>query len=107
DELHIPLTDEQLEDPFHAPYYHPGPDDEAIQYLLERRRALGGFVPERRTEHKPVTLPEAKVYDVLAKGSGQQQVASTMALVRLLKDLIKDKEFGHRIVPIIPDEART
>src|SRR5664279_2329671 len=68
---------------------------------------LGGFVPERRVSHDPVELPDPAVYDLLAKGSGKQEAATTMAFVRLLKDLIKDKNFGHRIVPIIPDEART
>ena len=108
DSLHIPIDDEQLEaNPYLPPYYHPGPQDEGIQYMLERRRRLGGFVPERRTEHVKLTLPGDKVYEGLAKGSGTQEVASTMALVRLFKDLVKDKEFGHRLVPIIPDEART
>ncbi len=108
DSLHIPITDEQLEEnPYLPPYFHPGADDEGIQYLLERRRQLGGFVPERRTEHTKLTLPGDKSYEGLAKGSGSQEVASTMALVRLFKDLVKDKEFGHRLVPIIPDEART
>jgi pyruvate dehydrogenase E1 component len=108
DSLHIPITDEQIdENPYVPPYYHPGADDEAIQYMLERRRQLGGFVPERRSSHKELTLPGDKVYEGLAKGSGHQEVATTMALVRLFKDLVKDKEFGHRIVPIIPDEART
>ena len=108
DSLHIPITDEQLEaDPYLPPYYNPGPEDEAIRYMLERRRQLGGFVPERRTEHTKLTLPGDKVYSGLAKGSGTQEVATTMALVRLFKDLVKDKEFGHRLVPIIPDEART
>ncbi|MEP7763606.1 pyruvate dehydrogenase (acetyl-transferring), homodimeric type [Sanguibacter sp. 25GB23B1] len=108
DTLHIPITDEELEaDPYAPPYYHPGMDAPEIQYMLDRRRALGGFVPERRSKSAPVTLPDAKTYDILKKGSGQQEVATTMAFVRLLKDLIKDKEFGKRIVPIIPDEART
>ncbi|MCC2333550.1 pyruvate dehydrogenase (acetyl-transferring), homodimeric type [Cellulomonas wangsupingiae] len=108
DSLHIPITDEQLEEnPYLPPYYNPGPDDEAIRYMLDRRRQLGGFVPERRTEHTKLSLPGDKVYEGLAKGSGTQEVATTMALVRLFKDLVKDKEFGHRLVPIIPDEART
>jgi pyruvate dehydrogenase E1 component len=108
DSLHIPLTDEQIdENEYLPPYFHPGPDDEAIQYMLERRRALGGFVPERRTRYRKIQLPEAKAYELLKKGSGNQEVASTMALVRLFKDLLKDKEIGHRLVPIIPDEART
>ena len=108
DTLHIPFTDAQLEEnPYVPPYFHPGTDDEAIQYMLERRRQLGGFVPERRSTHKPLAIPAPEKYDGLAKGSGQQEVATTMALVRLFKDLLKDKEFGHRLVPIIPDEART
>ena len=108
DTLHIPFTDEQLDaDPYLPPYYHPGDDDPAIQYMKDRRRALGGYLPERRSTHVEVTLPDVKVYDQLAKGSGQQEVATTMALVRLFKDLVKDKNFGNRIVPIVPDEART
>jgi len=108
DELHIPITDEQIDaEPYLPPYYHPGADDPAIQYMLDRRRALGGFVPERRATYEPLRLPGEEAYARLAKGSGQQEVATTMALVQLFKDLIKDKEIGPRIVPIIPDEART
>jgi pyruvate dehydrogenase E1 component len=108
DEMRIPITDAQLEaDPYLPPFYHPGPDDPAIQYLQERRRALGGYVPERRTKHTTVTLPGSDVYEDMRKGSGKQAVATTMAFARLLKDLLRDKGFGNRIVPIIPDEART
>ncbi|MDN4472549.1 pyruvate dehydrogenase (acetyl-transferring), homodimeric type [Demequina zhanjiangensis] len=108
DTFDIPFTDEQLEaDPYNPPYYHPGADDPAIQYMLERRRELGGWVPERRDPGKQVALPDDKAYELLAKGSGKQEVATTMALVRLFKDLVKDKQFGDRLVPIIPDEART
>lgn len=107
DSLHIPIDDSELEDPYSAPYYHPGTESPEIQYMLERRRALGGFLPERRTKHTPLTLPGDKPYQVIAKGSGNQNVASTMAFVRLLKELMKDPEIGNRIVPIIPDEART
>ena len=108
DTLHIPITDEQIDaDPYRPPYFNPGPDSPEIQYMLERRRALGGFVPERRHTHKPVVLPPDTTYDLLAKGSGHQEIATTQALVRLFKDLVKDKEFGRRIVLIVPDEART
>ena len=108
DSLSIPISDEQIdENPYLPPYYHPGQDDPAIQYLQERRRQLGGYVPERRSTHKPLTLPGDKAYELLKKGSGTQEVATTMALVRLFKDLVKDKELGRRLVPIIPDEART
>lgn len=108
DVMHIPITDAQLEaDPYQPPFYHPGENDEAIQYLQERRRALGGYVPERRSKYTQVTLPESSAYDVVKKGSGKQEIASTMAFARLLKDLLRDKGLGNRIVPIIPDEART
>ncbi|UYN84117.1 MAG: pyruvate dehydrogenase (acetyl-transferring), homodimeric type [Microcella sp.] len=108
DEMRIPITDAQLEaDPYQPPYYHPGETDPAIEYMLERRRALGGFVPERRSKYTQVALPPASTYDVVKKGSGKQEVATTMAFARLLKDLLRSKDFGHRIVPIIPDEART
>jgi pyruvate dehydrogenase E1 component len=108
DFLKIPITDAVLEaDPYMPPYYKPEDSDPRMQYLHERRRALGGYVPERRTTYTNVPLPEPKTYDIAAKGSGVQEVATTMGFVRLLKDLIRDKEFGPRIVPIIPDEART
>jgi pyruvate dehydrogenase E1 component len=108
DTLRIPISDDELEsDPYLPPYYHPGPDAPEIQYLLERRRQLGGFVPERRKKSKTLALPGDKVYDVVRKGSGKQEVATTMAFVRLVRDLAKDPEIGPRIVPIIPDEART
>ncbi len=108
DHLRIPISDEQLEaDPYRPPYYHPGADAPEIRYLLERRRALGGSVPERRSRHAAVSLPPSSAYAVASRGSGRQQAATTMAFVRLLKDLMRDKEFGKRIVPIVPDESRT
>ncbi|GAA2897738.1 pyruvate dehydrogenase (acetyl-transferring), homodimeric type [Pseudonocardia halophobica] len=108
DEQRIPISDSQLEqDPYLPPYYHPGDDAPEIQYLKERRRLLGGPVPSRRTTSKPLVLPGDKVYDAVRKGSGKQEVATTMAFVRLLRELIKDKEIGPRFVPVIPDEART
>jgi Pyruvate dehydrogenase complex, dehydrogenase (E1) component len=108
DDMRIPISDAELEkDPYQPPFYHPGDNDEAIQYLHERRRELGGYVPQRRSVYTQVALPDKKVYDVGKKGSGKQDVASTMAFARLFKDLLKDKDFGHRFVPIIPEEART
>ncbi|GAA4025726.1 pyruvate dehydrogenase (acetyl-transferring), homodimeric type [Arthrobacter methylotrophus] len=108
DHLRIPITDEQLDtDLYRPPYYHPGPDAPEIRYMMERRAALGGPVPERRHTHTPVTLPEATSYDVAKRGSGKQQAATTMAFVRLLKDLMRDKNFGKRFVPVVPDESRT
>jgi pyruvate dehydrogenase E1 component len=108
DLMHIPVTDEQIDKSlYEVPYYHPGADSEEIQYLLERRRELGGCLPERRNAPKQVSLPETKLYATAKKGSGKQQAATTMAFVRLLRDLMRDKGFGERVVPIIPDEART
>ncbi|MCA1822619.1 MAG: pyruvate dehydrogenase (acetyl-transferring), homodimeric type, partial [Pseudonocardia sp.] len=108
DAQRIPISDAQLEDdPALPPYYHPGPEAPEIRYMCERRRALGGFVPERRTKSKTLVLPGDKVYHVLRRGSGKQEVATTMAFVRQLRELIKDPEIGPRFVPIIPDEART
>ncbi|GAA1444150.1 pyruvate dehydrogenase (acetyl-transferring), homodimeric type [Leifsonia poae] len=108
DAMRIPVSDAQLEEnPYLPPYYNPGPDDEAIQYLHDRRRALGGYVPERRTKYTQLNLPDDSAYAIAKKGSGTQEIATTMAFVRLLKDLLRSKDFGHRIVPIIPDEART
>ncbi|WP_442959703.1 transketolase-like TK C-terminal-containing protein, partial [Pseudarthrobacter sp.] len=108
DHLRIPVTDEQLEkDPYQPPYFHPGTDAPEIQYMMERRAQLGGSVPERRSKHQEIALPEAKTYEVAKRGSGKQQAATTMAFVRLLKDLMRDKNFGKHIAPIIPDEART
>ncbi|MEY2945739.1 MAG: hypothetical protein RL243_494, partial [Actinomycetota bacterium] len=108
DELHIPITDAQLEDnPYQPPYFHPGFDAPEIQYMLERRRELGGFIPERRSKYVDFALPESKVYDVVKAGSGNQEVATTMAFVRIFKELLRAPGIGERIVPIIPDEART
>jgi pyruvate dehydrogenase E1 component len=108
DEMRIPITDAALEEnPYQPPYYTPGENDEAIQYMHERRRALGGYVPERRSRYTQIVLPEESAWDIARKGSGKQEIATTMAFARLLKDLLRAKGFGHRIVPIIPDEART
>ncbi|MGK5531287.1 pyruvate dehydrogenase (acetyl-transferring), homodimeric type [Streptomyces sp. URMC 129] len=106
DRLKLPIPDSALESGA-PPYYHPGPDSEEIQYMHDRRSALGGYVPTRVVRAKPLTLPGEKAYAAVRKGSGQQQVATTMAFVRLLKDLMRDKEIGRRFVPIAPDEYRT
>ncbi len=106
DRLQLPITDAALEGDL-PPYYHPGKKSDEIQYLRERREALGGYSPKRVVRAKPLNLPGDDAYAELRKGSGKQQIATTMAIVRLFKDLIKDKEIGARFVPIIPDEART
>ncbi|WAX56536.1 pyruvate dehydrogenase (acetyl-transferring), homodimeric type [Jatrophihabitans cynanchi] len=106
DRLYLPISDEALEADL-PPYYHPGEKSDEIQYMKERRAALGGASPKRIVRSKPLTLPGESAYAELRAGSGKQQIATTMATVRLFKDLIKDKEIGSRFVPIIPDEART
>ncbi|MFY9262837.1 MAG: pyruvate dehydrogenase (acetyl-transferring), homodimeric type [Actinomycetaceae bacterium] len=107
DTLQLPIPDSELEDPYKAPYYKPDANHPAMEYMMERRRKLGGYLPERRNVAQPIAMPADRPFNGIRKGSGKQKVATTMAFVRMLKDLLRDKEFGHRIVPIIPDEART
>jgi pyruvate dehydrogenase E1 component len=103
DRLELPIPDDQLKD---APYYHPGKDSEEVQYLNERRRQLGGPLP-RRTVHV-VELPAPKdTFDAEFAAGSTTPVSTTMAFTRMLRNLIRDKDLGPRIVPIIPDEART
>ncbi len=110
DRLYLPIPDAALEADV-PPYYHPGGDSDEIQYMRERRAALGGYLPRRVVRAKPMNLPVRQPaggpYAELTKGSGRQAIATTMAFVRLLKDLMKDPGIGARFVPIIPDEART
>jgi pyruvate dehydrogenase E1 component len=107
DRLYLPISDAALESSELPPYYHPGPDSDEIQYMQERRAALGGVLPRRVVRAKPLPQPPDSLFDELRKGSGKQSVATTMAFVRLLKDLMKDPVIGDRFVPVIPDEART
>ena len=106
DRLYLEIPDSALEGEL-PPYFHPGEDSDEIAYMRERRETLGGSLPKRVVRAAPLTLPKAEVYDELKGGSGKQPVATTMAFVRLLKDLMKIKGIGARFVPIIPDEART
>jgi pyruvate dehydrogenase E1 component len=103
DRLELPIPDAKLKD---APYYHPGPDSEEVAYLRERRTALGGSLPRRAVRAKPLAKPAAAIDAEFATGS-ETAVSTTMVFTRLLRNLIRDKELGSRIVPIIPDEART
>lgn len=90
------------------PYYRPAPDSIEYQYMMERRRALGGSLPKRvvRTR-RPLTLPSPTAFSEFDAGSGEQAVSTTMAFTRLLRNLARDDDFGSRVVPIVPDEART
>ncbi|MEV4121802.1 pyruvate dehydrogenase (acetyl-transferring), homodimeric type [Micromonospora sp. NPDC049645] len=108
DRLYLDIPDSALEDnPYLPPYYHPGEKSEELAYLKERREQLGGYLPSRRTSTKRLAIPGPERFADIKRGSGKQKVATTQAFVRLLKDVMKDKEFGKRWVPIIPDEART
>lgn len=104
--LHIELPEEHKDDEV-PPYVRPPDDSPEIAYLLERRQALGGFLPERRARPRHIPLPSREVYEELKRGSGSTKVATTMAFVRLLRNLARHSALGPRIVPIIPDEART
>ena len=111
DRLELPISDKEIDDAYEAdgsaPFYHPGEGSDVLEYLRDRRRELGGPVPERKITAKPLKLPGDEMYAELKQGSGKQSIATTMAFVRLLKDLMKDPEIGERIVPIAPDEYRT
>ncbi|WP_431975057.1 pyruvate dehydrogenase (acetyl-transferring), homodimeric type [Micromonospora haikouensis] len=108
DRLYLDISDKTLEEnPYLPPYFTPGEKSEEIAYLRERREQLGGYLPSRRTAGRALAIPGSERFSDVKRGSGKQKVATTMAFVRLLKDIMKDKEFGKRWVPIIPDEART
>ncbi|MGQ4516166.1 pyruvate dehydrogenase (acetyl-transferring), homodimeric type [Streptomyces sp. DW26H14] len=106
DLLELPIPDSALTGDL-VPYWHPGENAPEVQYLRERRAALGGLAPARKVVAKPLPAPAEKPFDALKKGSGTQEIATTMAFVRLVKDLMREKETGRRWVPVVPDEART
>ncbi|HVK30620.1 MAG TPA: pyruvate dehydrogenase (acetyl-transferring), homodimeric type, partial [Nocardioides sp.] len=111
DRLYLPISDRDLETAYEstgtAPFFHPGADSPEIEYMMERRRQLGGSLPKRVVRAKAPKLPGDAMYAELKKGAGNHKVATTMAAVRLLRDWMKDPEIGKRIVPIAPDEYRT
>ena len=105
DLLEIPFTDSELED---MPYYKPSSDSEEIQYLREQREKLGGYLPTRKESYSGFHMPKKDVFSEFDKGTPKdQEVSTTMAFVRLLRNLLKDEKIGDLIVPIVPDEART
>ena len=105
DRFNIPVSDEDIAD---LPYYKFPEDSEEFKYMKARREALGGSLPARREQaEESLEIPALKIFDPILKGSGERQVSSTMTFVRVLNSLLKDKKIGKRIVPIIPDEART
>jgi len=104
DRFKIPLTDEQLEG---APFYRPAEDSAETKYLKARRKELGGDLPWRRSKGEVLKIPPLSVFERLLKGTGERSISTTMAFVQLLQILLRDKNIGPRIVPIVPDEART
>ena len=104
DRFGIPIEDKKLGD---VPYYRPAEDSLELRYMRKARESLGGSVPQRRKETYALNLPAPKIFEDLAKSSGEREISTTMAFVRLLNALCKDKEIGERVVPIVPDEART
>ncbi len=102
--FYIPISDNDIAD---APFYKPDKNCPEMEYLHERRKELGGYVPERSVKVKPIKMPPNDIFEEFYAGSKGRDVATTMAFVQLLAKLLNDKEFGKHIVPIVPDEART
>jgi pyruvate dehydrogenase E1 component len=100
----IPISDDQIAN---DPFYKPDENSEEIQYLKKRRAALGGFVPTRKTDILPIKTPPESLFEEFYKGTEGREVSTTMVFVRVLAKLLKDKDFGKLVVPIVPDEART
>ncbi|EHQ53298.1 pyruvate dehydrogenase subunit E1 [Ectothiorhodospira sp. PHS-1] len=100
----IPLTDEQVG---RMEYIKPPEDAPEMRYMHERRKALGGFLPVRKSSVAPLEIPDLSLFDAAMESSGERELSTTMALVRMLTQLARDKKIGHHIVPIVPDEART
>lgn len=104
DKFSIPVSDEDIEN---IPYVRPDNDSPEIQYLKKTREALGGPIPRRRNVSEALVLPDDKAFLKLYEGTEERKISTTMATVRIITDLLKDKKIGERIVPIVPDEART
>jgi pyruvate dehydrogenase E1 component len=102
--FNIPISDEEIAE---TPFYRPRPDSPESRYLQERRKTLGGYLPSRRVKADPLDIPGLEQFGEFLKGSERFEVSTTMAFVRLLGMLLRNKSIGRRIVPIIPDEART
>ena len=100
----IPISDEQIHN---DPFYRPDADSVEMNYLTERRKALGGYVPSRKTDLKPIKTPDESLFEEFYKGTEGREVSTTMVFVRILAKLLKDSAIGKNIVPIVPDEART
>ncbi|MFB3090689.1 MAG: pyruvate dehydrogenase (acetyl-transferring), homodimeric type, partial [Gammaproteobacteria bacterium] len=104
DRFNIPVSDEDIAD---APYYRPAEDSEELKYLREHREALGGYFFAKREPPPPIQIPGIDIHQKILDGTGEREISTTMAFVRILNTLLKDKNIGKNIVPIVPDEART
>ncbi len=104
DRFSIPVSDAEMEE---IPFICPEKDSEELKYLHERRKELGGYLPERRQDDEPLEIPGLEAFEALTKGSGKRELSTTMAFVRMLSTLARDKKIGKHVVPIVPDEART
>ena len=104
DRFGVPIPDKDLKD---VPFYRPPEDSPEMRYLREKRAELGGSIPARRATSYSLPVPAKSVYASQLKGSGKREISTTMAFVRVLSSLVKDKQIGERVVPIVPDEART
>jgi pyruvate dehydrogenase E1 component len=104
DRYRIPIPDDRIAE---APFYKPSDDAPEMRYMHERRKALGGYLPARRADVPPLAVPDLSIFAKLLEGSGDREYSTTMAYVRILSALLRDPELGRRVVPIVPDEART
>ena len=104
DRFDVPISDDQLAE---VPYYHPGADSEEVQYMKARREELGGPLPQRRVDYEPLEVPALDAFESITQGSGEREMSTTMAFVRCLQIMLRDKNIKERIVPIVADEART
>ncbi len=104
DRFNIPITDKKLKD---VPYFMPKKNSQELEYLHERRKSLGGYIPKRITEAKSIKTPANDVFQPQLDGTGEREASTTMAFIRMLTSLTRDKQIGKHIVPIVPDEART
>jgi pyruvate dehydrogenase E1 component len=104
DRFNIPIPDRKLAE---LPYYRPAEDSLELRYMKKMREALGGVVPQRRSQSYSLPVPDISAFEGQIKGTGDREISTTMAFVRMLNILCKDKELGQRVVPIVPDEART
>lgn len=104
DFFNVPVSDDELEE---IPFIKPDEDSEEIQYLKNKRKKLGGFIPQRENKSEPLKVPNPEIFSSFFEGSGEDEVATTMVMVQILTKLFKDENYANHVVPIIPDESRT